>query len=111
MLLQELVGSEIGVPRKDDDRSGAEGRGEDGVDGGQAGGEDTGLGFGMFKLGDGPLEVGPGGVVGAGVAVFRQVGIAWGVEGGGEDGAGVERRAGLGSGEGGAEELSGRVHG
>ncbi len=123
IALQELAGGEVGIVGEDDGVAGAEEGAEDGGAGSHAGGEDQRVGAIGFagvcdagsedaglELGDGALKRGPCGVVGAGVAVGRFVGVAGGVVGRGEDGAGVERLAGGGAGEVGADGFGGVMH-
>ena len=114
VLLHEDAGGEVGVRGQDGDVSGAEDGSEDGGAGGHAGGEDEGAGAiagAGLHLGDGFFERRPGGVVGAGVGVGGVGRVAGGVERGGEDGAGVERLAGYGWGQGGTDDSGGVAHG
>ncbi len=102
VFLGEDTGGVVGVRGEDDNVAGTQDGSEDGSAGGHSGGKDEGRGsiaFAGFELGYGFFEVGPGGIVGAGVGVGGVGWVAGGVVWGGEDWAGVKGLSSFGTGE------------
>ena len=113
VLLGEDAGGVVGVGGEDDDVAGAQDCSEDRGAGCHARGEDQGAGTvagAGLHLCDGFFEVGPGGVVRAGVGVGGVGGVAGGVVGRGKDWAREKRLACDGVAEGGADDSGGVSH-